>query len=202
MNCNENDNYCEDFIRVYEKAVSPQFCRGIIDFFEWSAEHNRTWERQETTPIHKKDLSTSINPKNFWEINFVNEHLSGYIDEFNTAFWDECYPSYVQEFDTLRGFPNHTIFTYKIQKTLPAEGYHVWHCEHSSMGASRRIGVYILYLNDVAEGGETEFLYQRKRIQPKEGMLCIFPASYTHTHRGNPPLRGKKYVMTGWIEFN
>ena len=65
-----------------------------------------------------------------------------------------------------------------------------------------RSGAYILYLNDVPEGGETEFLYQRLRVSPKEGTLVIFPASYTHTHRGNPPLRGSKYIMTGWIEFS
>ena len=116
--------------------------------------------------------------------------------------WDECYPSYVRDIDILTQFTSHTIFTYKVQKTIPSGGYHIWHCEHGDKCFSRRIAAYILYLNDVVEGGETEFLYQRKRIAPTEGSLVIFPASYTHAHRGNPPLRGSKYIMTGWIEFN
>jgi hypothetical protein len=59
----------------------------------------------------------------------------------------------------------------------------------------------ILYLNDVEEGGETEFLYFSKRVKPKQGTLLLFPASFTHTHRGNPPLSGTKYIMNTWLEY-
>ena len=60
----------------------------------------------------------------------------------------------------------------------------------------------MMYLNDDFEGGETEFLYQNKRIVPKRGQFLIWPATYTHAHRGNPPLSGKKYITTSWIEQN
>jgi len=56
-------------------------------------------------------------------------------------------------------------------------------------------------LNDVEEGGETEFLYLKKRFKPIRDRLLIFPAGFTHTHRGNPPLSGDKYILTGWVEF-
>ena len=198
----EYNDMPEDFIREYPKAVSREFCRGLIDYFEWCNQNNKTFQRQEATKLTKDDTSTVLQPTNFWEIDFCREHLSGYIDEFNRSFWDECYPSYVRDIDILTQFTSHTIFTYKVQKTIPSGGYHIWHCEHGDKCFSRRIAAYILYLNDVVEGGETEFLYQRKRIAPTEGSLVIFPASYTHAHRGNPPLRGSKYIMTGWIEFN
>lgn len=192
----------EDFIREYPKAVSREFCRGLIDYFEWCNQNNKTFSRQEATRLSKDDVSTILQPTNFWEINFCREHLSGYIEEFNRTFWDECYPAYVRDIDILSSFDKHTIFTYKVQKTIPSGGYHVWHCEQGTPEFSRRIAAYILYLNDVVDGGETEFLYQRKRIAPTEGSLVIFPSSYTHTHRGNPPLRGSKYIMTGWIEYS
>jgi hypothetical protein len=64
-----------------------------------------------------------------------------------------------------------------------------------------RVLVFTLYLNDVEEGGETEFLYLSKRVQPKTGRMVIWPAGFTHTHRGNPPLKGDKYIITGWVEF-
>ena len=57
----------------------------------------------------------------------------------------------------------------------------------------------MIYLNDVEEGGETEFLYQKIRIKPKSNMGLIWPGGFTHTHRGNPPLSGTKYILTGWI---
>ena len=44
----------------------------------------------------------------------------------------------------------------------------------------------MVYLNDVTEGGETEFLYQKCRFKPKK-MWIVWPAQFTHVHRGNPP---------------
>ena len=66
------------------------------------------------------------------------------------------------------------------------------------MMATRRVLVNMMYLNDVDEGGETEFLYQSMRVQPKKGRVVIWPAGFTHTHRGNPPLAGEKYIATAW----
>lgn len=89
----------------------------------------------------------------------------------------------------------------KIQKTLPSEGYHVWHFESDTIDHASRIITWGLYLNTVEQGGETEFLYQSLRIPAIEGTLVMWPATYTHVHRGNPPLSGEKYLLTGWIEY-
>jgi len=50
-------------------------------------------------------------------------------------------------------------------------------------------------------GGETEFLYQSIRIKPVAGRTLIWPAGYTHVHRGNPPIKGEKMYATGWFEY-
>jgi hypothetical protein len=90
----------------------------------------------------------------------------------------------------------------KIQKSVPRQGYHGWHQERCSdkneTAMSIREFVWILYLNDVEEGGETEFLLQSRRIIPKKGKICIWPSSFTHLHRGNPPIKGEKYIITSW----
>ena len=90
---------------------------------------------------------------------------------------------------------------FKIQKNQPGEGYHVWHCEQGDISSSPRLLLVILYLNTVEEGGETEFLYQHKRIPATQGTMIIVPGSFTHTHRGNPPLQGNKYIMNTWVQF-
>ena len=88
----------------------------------------------------------------------------------------------------------------KIQKTLPTEGYHVWHLEHGSgYENEKRALVFSVYLNDVEEGGETEFLHFSKRVKPKTGRIVIWPAAFPYVHRGNPPLSGEKYMLTSWM---
>jgi hypothetical protein len=77
----------------------------------------------------------------------------------------------------------------------------MWHCEHGNIRYGNRLALAILYLNDVDDGGETEFLYQGLRVKPTQGTLIICPSGFTHTHRGNPPLTGEKYIMNTWIEF-
>ena len=66
------------------------------------------------------------------------------------------------------------------------------------MEVSRRQFVVQVYLNDDFDGGETEFLYQQRREQAVAGDVLIFPKTFTHTHRGNPPLGGTKYIATSW----
>ena len=61
--------------------------------------------------------------------------------------------------------------------------------------------VVSLYLNTVKDGGETEFLYQGIRFSPEAGTLLLFPSSWTHVHRGNPPLTENKYMINTWLEF-
>jgi hypothetical protein len=64
-----------------------------------------------------------------------------------------------------------------------------------------RVFAFTLYLNDVTEGGETEFLYQKCRIKPVQNRFVLWPAAITHIHRGNPPLSNDKYILTGWSEY-
>lgn len=191
----------DSFIGIYENAFSAEYCDKIIAHFNWSAQNSRVWDRSETTERFKKDGACALNPTNPNEIAFTSQNLCSLVGEFNQIFWDQCYADYRNTYSVLNDYTRHTVYTYKVQKTQRAGGYHVWHCEDGSVDFSRRIGVYILYLNDVEEGGETEFLYCSKRIAPKKGTLLIFPPNYPWTHRGNPPLSGDKYIMTGWIEY-
>lgn len=190
----------DSFIGVYDDCVSEKFCDDLITYFEWCQKNNKTYKRPESENI-KNDESMNLNPSSIEQIDFQFEQVLNFISEFNENFWNVCYKEYLEKYSTLKGYDQHTIYSYKVQKTVPTGGYHVWHSEDGSINFRRRIGVYILYLNDVEEGGETEFLYYSKRIAPKKGRLIIFPSSFPWTHRGNPPLSGDKYIMTGWIEF-
>lgn len=200
----EKTAHIEDFVGVFDGFVSDAQCDNLLDFYEWSNANNRSWTRQGSEGVSsnvKADTSCGFQYDPSTDMTLTWPNIGRYIREFNDAFWNECYPIYLERYGTLKDAEKHGIVTYKVQRTLPSQGYHVWHCENLSRTFSTRIAAYILYLNDVEEGGETEFLYLGKRIKPVKGRLIIFPAGYTHTHRGNPPLSGQKNILTGWVEF-
>lgn len=84
-------------------------------------------------------------------------------------------------------------------------GYPYWHCElypkDNTAETLHRTLLWTIYLNDAFTGGETEFLYQQRKIVPRTGDLLIAPTAFTHTHRGNRPLGGDKYIATSWLLF-
>ncbi|SEA43494.1 2OG-Fe(II) oxygenase [Microbulbifer marinus] len=86
-------------------------------------------------------------------------------------------------------------------------GYHHWHSEHyphpsdPAQKSLHRVLFWLLYLNDVEEGGETEFHYQGAKIKPRRGSLILSPCGFTHTHRGNVPQSHDKYILTSWVMY-
>jgi hypothetical protein len=86
-------------------------------------------------------------------------------------------------------------------------GYPYWHCElYPMLGDTNaetlhRTLLWTIYLNDGFSAGETEFLYQQRRVAPHTGALLLAPAAFTHTHRGNMPRGGHKYIATSWVLF-
>ena len=189
----------ENFIGIFKGAYSTEYCDRAIAYFEHSDSNGLTLTRQKqnrnVSALEKDDLQF------FGHDEGSIAHTSGLISEFNNTFWNVIYPTYTENFAMLKSYAPHASYCYKIQKTSVGQGYHQWHAENQTRAVSGRILTWILYLKDVEEGGETEFLYYPKRIKPEAGTLILWPATFTHTHRGNPPLSNTKYVVTGWVEF-
>ena len=96
-----------------------------------------------------------------------------------------------------------------MQKYLQDKGgYFHWHSEHyphpndPNQDSLHRTLLWMVYLNDVEEGGETDFFFQKLKSKPKQGTLVIAPAGFTHTHRGNKPISSDKYIFTSWVLFH
>lgn len=70
----------------------------------------------------------------------------------------------------------------------------------------QRTWTFMLYLNDVEEGGETKFKNINKTFYPKKGRGVIWmnsnedgtPNPFTE-HQGSPVLKGEKYIITKWF---
>jgi hypothetical protein len=84
-------------------------------------------------------------------------------------------------------------------------GYPYWHCELYPRDANgetlHRHLLWTAYLNEEFEEGETEFLFQARKVKPETGSLLLAPTAFTHTHRGNRPKNGDKFIATSWILF-
>jgi hypothetical protein len=186
-----------NFIGIYENVVPAEVCDELVDFFESCDKLGFTVSRQQETGVHK--LQKHDNSLYVTRVmNLINYRT---VNALANVFWEKVYAPYVDEFQVLTTVAQHKIFEYKMQRTPVGGGYHVWHPEQGDKPTSARILVFTCYLNDVEEGGETEFLYYPKRVKPTKGTFLLHPGGFTHTHRGNPPLSNTKYIVTGWVEF-
>jgi hypothetical protein len=200
-----------NFIELYDNVFSKEYCDKVISEYNYAekigiAKPRHLADDINTKRIHKQDSSFFMSSQ-YKVINDI-EGLATYhtdetvIQEFSNVFWNVAYAQYATKYDILKtAMDLHNVYSMKIQKTEPGEGYHVWHCENASRITNSRLLSWIVYLNDDFEAGETEFLYQQLRCKPKQGSVIIFPACFTHVHRGNPPIKGTKYILTGWVEF-
>jgi 2OG-Fe(II) oxygenase superfamily len=183
----------EDFIRVYPGAFPADQARALSEHLKGLFAQGFGKSRQEAG-AHPK---TVHDDRQIWEIRDAD--ASDYRGTVMPALF-ECLKQYVGEFDILSSFTLVGWFL-KAQLTRKGEGYHAWHFESSTFFQAKRVLAWSIYLNDDYEGGELEFLYFGKRIKLGAGDVVIFPAAFTHTHRGNMVLKGEKVLLTGWYEL-
>jgi hypothetical protein len=198
-----NADYFEH-IAVFKNVYPEGYCQHLISEFDrlegGGIGSNR--QKSEGADRHvKDDYQIDIQLKNHNLIPFEEKNSCD-------LFFDglqRCYDEYTNKYSTLRNSGNIRATVMKLQRTSPGGGYHVWHGEQGPGDNARRVVVYMLYLNSIApeEGAETEFLYQKKRFNPVENTMVIWPAAYTHAHRGNPVLgETYKYIVTGWFYYD
>ena len=185
-----------NFIEVYNNVLEPKWCDDTIELFEEFSQKGLTFSRTkfDKTISHIKDDEMLFCSS----LNF--EHIAiDYYDYFTHNFKTKALDPYIEKYSILNNF-DLGFYEIKMQKTLPGQGYHTWHCEEGDRTINNRKLAWTAYLNDNFEAGETEFLYQQYRYKPKKGDVVIWPTAFTHVHRGNPPIDGIKYILTGWIE--
>lgn len=206
----------KEFIGFYHQLFPAGYCRHLINEFNRLEDAGVGSNRQQSEQAHKHikdDHQIGINLRNHnlepfkWvevrndgvEINFEKDACDLFFDGLQ-----KCYDEYSTKYSILRDNGNIRASVMKMQRTGPGGGYHVWHGEQGPGPQANRVVVYMLYLNDLGgEGGETEFIYQKMRVKPEENLMLVWPAAYTHAHRGNPVLgETHKYIVTGWFYYD
>jgi len=115
----------------------------------------------------------------------------------------EVLVKYMEKFPWCAGygaFKPHPHFNYQAYPI--GGGYKTWHTERSdaSPETGNRLFAWMTYLNDVPDGG-TEWFHQSLYVPAQKGYTVIWPADWTHTHRGRPSPTTEKQIVTGWYEF-
>lgn len=192
-----------DFIGMFPNSFPKKVCKKLIDV------HTDLDKLKQTMPgvvsggtngpvvVKSAKDSMDVELGSFYMYRGLLYELNGYLQN--------SYNLYMKKYWQIQQYlDNHTVTAWQIQKydAKSNAAYHGFHIENSGPGTMRRLMAYIVYLNDIDEGGETEFLNQNIRVKPEAGKVIIFPAYFTHVHRGNPVLNGQnKYIMTGWFEY-
>jgi len=184
------------FIETYNESVSPDDCQKIIDYFESNPDKHvqgvYAIDGEVTVDRSVKD-STDM-AMNLGDDNVCNEILIPVIN-FCTELYRESYPA-VDKISNWSCDPK-----YNIQRYYPNQGYFASHCEDSSRECNRVMG-WSLYLSTVTNGGFTVFDNYNLKIDSAAGKFCIFPAYWTHMHRGVPSPDQIKYIITGWYQYS
>ena len=184
-------------IEVYHGAFDKEYCNEIIRHFEIMNGTNITFPQNSVTKNSDERVIFD------WAHTQYQYHYDYKLCKFFYTRLHEVYATqYVEKYDILKNSEQHSPKGMGVQRTSPHQGYHVWHQESTDIGSSARVVNYMLYLNDVDEGGETEFLYQGVKLKPTAGTLVFFPTGFTYPHRGNPIYKGHKYIITGWYTYD
>jgi hypothetical protein len=198
-----NTEYFEH-IALYKNVYPEGYCQHLISEFDRLENGGAGSNRQESENVNKHvkdDHQIGIELKHHNLLAFQEKNSCD-------LFFDglqQCYDNYTNKFSVLRNNGSIRATVMKMQRTGPGGGYHVWHGEQAPGRCAHRVVVYMLYLNSIPpeDGAETEFLYQKKRFSPTENTMVLWPAAYTHAHRGNPVLgETHKYIVTGWFYYD
>ena len=176
----ENDSLCEKIVSFFEENKDLQSQGAVGDGVDEKI---------------KKSTDITIYPNNLKDEKFFL--FKDYLNSLN-----KCYQDYRETYPFLKKFITKVDLGYfNIQKYLPGGHFAELHSERTSLQNLHRLFAWMTYLNDVDDGGTTDFDYFDIKVKPEKGKTLIWPAEWTHAHTGSILKSGKKYIITGWMHF-
>ena len=171
-------------------------CSNIINFFESNKDLQIPGASGLGVDIKiKKTTDIVVKPIDLKNKKF--EVLKKYIEELHKCFFD-----YQNQWPFLKTMLK-TVYipSFNIQRYEKGDHFSSLHSERTSLNTLHRLFAWMTYLNDVDDGGKTNFNHYGLKIKPEIGKTLIWPAEWTHAHKGEILKSGKKYIVTGWIHF-
>jgi hypothetical protein len=202
-----------DFIYTNPNSLSKEICEDIIELYERDKDYGyvgATGHGLDKKIKDSWDLSIHQMINNIDKKEWINIHKLLYTElytnlkiylnnlsnknEYSKNRIDNCIKFNIIEANLLKAE------SFQIQKYEPLTGKYIYHQDGKTEIDQKRYRVitYLWYLNDVFEGGETEF-WGTYKVKPEAGKLILFPATWSYPHCGNIPISNAKYIITGWL---
>ena len=182
-----------EYIKTFDNILSLDDCNYILDWFE---ENEHLHEDGVVYTHGENGSSVHVDPsfKLCRQAKVPPDHK---ISQILTETVVNAYDNYG------KGPKNNLHLTgYGVRRYPKGEGLFATHIDTSSGATLNRIFGIIIYLNDVEEGGETEFPELGVKITPKKGRVLIFPCNWMYPHKGNIPISNDKYMSAMFIWFS
>jgi len=192
-----------EFIGVQENAISLEKCNNIINFFDSNKNlHHLGCVSNSDIEDKKNKIKVDFSIKKSLDISrkFSFEELP---ENIIMTCIQEYMPLYENKFNSLQKIEKWKLCDeYNIRKYEPGMAYFAEHCEmHGIKNEGNRLVAWMIYLNDVFDAGETFFKYQDIKFSPRSGSFLVWPAYWTHPHKGIVSNTEHKYIATGWFVF-
>jgi hypothetical protein len=195
-----------EFIHRIPNLLSKEFCNDIIEQFEKSnlkgPGHIHTLKDGDFSSSVESALKVStdisIYPGFIEEAAEKGEPEWGEFVNYTNSKLKIAVDDYIEKFPMLDDCQRFVLEGYNIQRYLPGEGFFNWHCENPGYtNTGDRILAWMIYLNDLEAGG-THFKSQNHTEKAEAGKFVIWPAFWTHFHKGQISETETKYIITGW----
>ena len=178
------------------QAASLSFCDELIGFFENHPENHTQGKTAGGLNLEAKNsVDLSIRPNDLQQVD--HKPLRDYLELLFA-----CHRDYLEQWPFLKTFFERAdLGPFNIQRYRPGGHFLKLHSERTALASSHRVLAWMTYLNDVEDGGGTEFVHQQLEVKPSKGLTLIWPAEWTHAHRAKVLDSGEKYIITGWMHF-
>lgn len=179
-----------DFI-YYENVLPKESCDSLIEYFEDNKHLSGPGMMGENTPIGNTEMNLEL--KDQYDYYGLGKSVNKGIDSYV-----KIYPLVTTNMGRWSTFP-----VCQFAKFEPNKYYSHIHCENSfnSPTIATRSFAWMIYLNTIEDGGGTEFIHQNFITNPIAGDIYIWPAGWTHMHRGVNAPTEVKYTITGWCNY-
>jgi hypothetical protein len=178
----------ENFIYTFQ--IDTKVCDDLITY------HQNNVEYKSEGKFGGPNVDASV--KESIDVAFFNSSNHPSIKQYFSEL-QKGYVNYTQKYN-IEHLRITTEEAHNIQYYPPGGGFKIWHWERHNDSKNRQL-VYMTYLNDVTDEGGTEWLYQKFKLEPKKGLSVIWPADFTHTHRGIVSPTQEKWIATGWFSY-